>query len=62
MFKDFVKKQEANGRAAFKKSLDFYLDFLDKFDHIKILSSLDDEIQALKREIDEATKIEVENI
>jgi hypothetical protein len=62
MFKDFAKKNEASGRAVFLKSLEFYLDFLNKSEFEKVLAALDEEIQALKRDIEDSTKIEVESI
>jgi hypothetical protein len=62
MFKDFANKHEAAGRAVFRKSLEFYLDSLNKSEFEKVLAVLDDEIHALKRDIDESTKIEVESI
>jgi NADPH-dependent 7-cyano-7-deazaguanine reductase QueF-like protein len=62
MFKDFAKKHEASGRAVFSKSLEFYLDFLNKSEFEKVLAALEEEILALKRDIEEMTKIEVESI
>jgi hypothetical protein len=53
MFKDFVNKHEAAGRAVFRKSLKFYLDSLNKSEFDKVLTALDEEIRELKREIDE---------
>jgi hypothetical protein len=38
------------------------LDYLDKFDFPKILTALEDEIQASKRAIEETTKIEMVRI
>jgi hypothetical protein len=44
------------------KTLKFYLDCLDEFDFPKILAALKEEIQASKRETEEMTKIEMEQI
>jgi phosphopantetheine adenylyltransferase len=57
-----VKQQEADGRTIFGKSFDFYLDCVNKSDHKKILADIDEKIQGLKREIEDATKIEVESV
>jgi hypothetical protein len=57
-----VKQHEADGRTIFSNSFDFYIDCLNKSDHKKILADIDAKIQGMKREIDEVTKIEVENI
>ena len=57
-----MKQHEAGGRTIFSKSFDFYIDCLNKSDHKKILADIDAKIQGMKREIDEVTKIEVENI
>ncbi len=62
MFKDFAKKHEAAGRAVFSKSLEFYLDFLNKYEFEKVLTALNEEIQGLKSNIEESTKIELESI
>ena len=62
LFRDFVKKHAAAGRAVFIKNLDFYLDSLNEFDYKTILAALDEEIKALKREMEERTKIEVDKI
>ena len=62
MFKDFVKKHEAHGRAVFVKTLSFYLDSLNKNDFRKILEALDEEIKALKSEMEERAVIEVEKL
>ena len=62
MFKDFVKKHEAADRAVFIKSFDFYLDCLKKSAYKKVLAALDEEIQALKREMEASTKIELDII
>ena len=42
MFKDFVKDEQAAGRAALMKSPDFYLDSLNKLDHVNVQTALDD--------------------
>jgi hypothetical protein len=55
ILKDFVKKQEAKGRTALIKTIEFYLDSLDEFDFTKILAGLKEEIQASKRETEEIT-------
>ena len=55
MFKDFAKKHEAAGRAIFLKSLEFYLDSLNKSEFEKVHAALDEEIQALKRDIEDST-------
>ena len=62
MFKDFVKNQEAADREVFIQSVDLYVDCLNKSDYEKVLTDLDDEIKALKRELEEATKIELDSI
>ena len=62
MFKDFVKKQEAADRGVFIQSLDLYMDCLNKSDYKKVLADLVEEIKALKRELEEATKIELDSI
>jgi hypothetical protein len=59
IFKAFVTKHEAAGRTAFVKTLKFYLDYLEKFDFLTILASLEDEIQASKRAVEETTKMEI---
>jgi hypothetical protein len=59
IFKVFVTKHEAFGRTAFVKTLKFYLDCLENFDFPKILASLEDEIQASKRAVEETTKLEI---
>jgi hypothetical protein len=62
ILKDFVKTQEERGRTGLIKTLKFYLDCLDEFDFQKILAALKEEIQASKRETDEMTKLEMEQI
>ncbi len=62
IFKAFVTNHEAAGRTAFVKTLKFYLDYLDKFEFPKILTALEDEIQASKRAVEETTKIEMARI
>ena len=62
VLKKFVQKQEASGRKGLIKTLKFYLDCLDEFDLPKILAALKEEIQASKRETEELTKIEMEQI
>ena len=62
LFRDFVKKHEAAGRAVFMKDIGFYLDSINEFDYKTILAALDDEIKALKREMEDRTKIELEKI
>ena len=62
IFKAFVKKHEAGGGAVFIKTLAFYLDSLKGFDYKKILEALDEEIQALKRDMKETTKISLERV
>ncbi len=53
-----MKQQEADGRTIFGKSFDFYLECVNKSDQKKILADIDEKIQGLKREIEDATKIE----
>ena len=62
MFKDFVKDQEAAGRAALMQSPDFYLDSLNKLNHVNVLAALDDQIQVWKRETEDSSKIELDSI
>ena len=38
------------------------MDCLNKSDYKKVLADLDEEIKALKRELEEATKIELDSI
>ena len=51
ILKVFQNKHEKR-RTVFNKTLDFYLDALSKFDFPKITEALDEEIQALKKEIE----------
>jgi hypothetical protein len=44
LLKEFEKKHKGVGRPVFLKSLDFYLDSLNKFEFKKILVALDNEI------------------
>ena len=62
IIKDFAKKQEARGRTGLIKTLKFYLDCLQEFDFPKILAALKEEIQASKRETEEITKKEMDQI
>ena len=63
LFEDFVEKHsKAGGRAVFIKSLDFYREPLNKFEYGKVLAALDEEIKALKREVKETKKIELDSI
>ena len=62
IFSDFVKKHEAGGRPVFIKKINFYLDSLDKHDYKNIRAALKEEIQALKREMEERNKIELVRI
>ena len=62
LVKDFEKKNKAGGRPVFMKSLDFYLDGLKKYEYKKVLVALEEEIQALKRELEEMLKIKVDRI
>ncbi len=62
IFKDFVKKHEAVGRSVFRKSLEFYLDSLNKSEYEKVLTALEEEIQELKSEIEESKKKELASI
>ena len=62
LVKDFEKKNKAGGRHVFMKCLDFYLDGLKKFEYKKVLVALEEEIQALKRELEEMLKIKVDRI
>ena len=63
LFENFVEKHsKAGGRAVFIKSLDFYRESLNKFEYGKVLAALDEEIKALKRELKETTKIELDSI
>ena len=52
IFKAFQKKHEAGGRQVFTKKLDYYLDAL-KFDSGKIMAGLDEEIEVMKRLIEQ---------
>ena len=45
LIKDFVKKHKAGGKAVFVNTVDFYLDALQKFEFVKILAALAEEIQ-----------------
>ena len=49
MFKDFEQKFKDAGRAVFIKRIDFYWDYLSKFDFKSLQSGLLEEIVALKR-------------
>ena len=62
MFRDFNNKHQAAERAVFRKSLEFYLDSLKKSEFEKVLAALDEEMEALKRDIEESIKIEVASI
>jgi hypothetical protein len=62
LLKEFDKKHKADGRPVFLKSLDFYLDSLNAFEFKKMLMALDEEIQALKRELEESNKFELDII
>ena len=57
-----MKKHEAANRAVFVKTFDFYLDCLKKSAYNKVLAALDEEIQALKRQMEASTKIELDTI
>ena len=50
MFKDFEQKFKDAGRAVFIKRIDFYWDYLSKFDFKSLQSGLLEEIVALKQE------------
>jgi hypothetical protein len=62
LLKEFEKKHKVGGRPVFLKSLDFYLDSLNAFEFKKIMVALDEEIQALKRELEESNKFELDII
>ena len=51
LFKAFQKKHEENGKTVFKKSLQFYLDALNTFDYKEIKAALDEELDSMKKEI-----------
>ena len=52
IFKAFQKKHEAGGRQVFTKKLDYYLDAL-KFVSGKTMTGLDEEIEVMKRLIEQ---------
>ena len=62
LLKEFEKKHQAGGRPVFIKTLRFYLDSLNAFEYKKILAGLKEEIQALKSELEETYKIEMDRI
>ena len=53
LFRAFQKKHEADGKTVFTKTLQFYLDALNSFDYNKIKVALDDEVQKIKKQIDQ---------
>ena len=52
IFKAFQKKHETGGKQVFTKKLDYYLDAL-KFDSGKTMAGLDEEIEVMKRSIEQ---------
>ena len=62
MLEEFEKKHQAGGRPVFIKSLGFYRDSLNAFEYKKILAGLEEEIQALKNELEKTSKMQMERI
>ncbi len=57
-----MPKHRDEGRTVFLKGMDFYMDSLSKCDYEKVLEGLKEEILALKRENEEASKLRLEHI
>ena len=62
MLKDFEQKLKNGGRPVLIKGLKFYLDSLDAFEFKKMIVGLEEEITALKREMEETHKNKVDMI
>ena len=62
LLKEFEQKHKACGRPVFIKSLDFYIESLKAFEFKKILVGLEEEIEALKKEMEDRTVTEVNMI
>ena len=60
MFKDFEQRFKDAGRAIFVKRIDFYRDYLSKFDFKSLQTGLLEEIVALKREKEVENKVRLD--
>ena len=61
IFRTFQQKHEAGGRQVFTKKLDYYLDAL-KFNSETATDGLDEEIQVMKRMIDQINLLRLARI
>ena len=62
LFKAFQKKHEVDGKTVFKKSLQFYLDALNGFSYKQIKMALDEELESMKKEIQQTKLLIAEKI
>ena len=62
MFTDFEQKFKDAGRAVFVKRIDFYRDYLSKFDFKSLQTGLLEEIVALKRDKEVENKVRLDLI